>query len=1439
MARRLLATALLATGLAAAPSTAFAQFGWFGGKSEPAAPGKPAEDDKGVLASLISRALSTPDSRVSIGAVEGALSSDATIRNIELSDRDGVWLKLDSARIVWRRLALLQRRLEVDELTIGNLTISRKPIPAEGPVSGEKEPLLPELPLKVEVKSFKLDKLALGEPLLGTAADLTASGNAKLGNDPKEGLSLTFDARRLDRPGTIALRLGLVPQGEKLDVTVKVEEPEGGLIARAGNIPGLPPVNLDIDGKGTLDAFLAKLAFRAGDTIGADGNAEVARQGSARNVKLDLAARIEGLLPEVAAPVFAGTTKLTGTTSIGDDGSVTIPGINLVAAAARLDIAGSLKDNNADLTVTAENLPNRGGKTAAAGAEIGKLAFKGRVVGPVAAPNVDASLESRDVALPAGRLASLNATFKANAAGKDPSGKTKLDVTADARAAGVAPKDRALARAIGDTLTLVLRGTADTGGTLAVERMNVTTPTVGLRYAGTLGSEEMRGKLGISAEDLRAFAEVAKLPLAGAANLEADLEGTPRANRFNAKLDGNIARFGTGIAQVDGLFGGKLGLGGTVRMEPEGAYRFENLTLNGQHIETRVDGVMGQESADLAITGTLPDLKRADGRLTGRGTLQAKVTGGLQAPNVNGEIALANASTMGRAIPRLAVSFDAKDVTGALDANLKLDGTIDGKPARGGLKVARPAGGGTRIDDLDLTIGSVKAKGNVALDGRNLARGRLNIDAPNLDDLSPLAMQKLSGTVRADVTLDDQGGGQGAKIKAEAFRVNVFGVSITKADADLTGTDLYRRPTLAGKANVDEASVAGERIGKIRLEAQGAGNASDISLTANARGFNLDTRARVLPGDQTRVEVASLSATRGREKLSLAGPASVTIVDGGAELRNVVIGLGSGRLSLNGLVGSRLNLNVDAKGVPLTVAEMASPGIGVSGIFEGQARIEGTPSAPSGEYRARIDNLSAPQVRSLNLGKIDVTAAGRLGGGRATVDSTVTAGRAGTVRITGSAPAGGPGQLDLAIKGNLDAAAATQGILAAGGRRLTGRVDLDAQLRGTPEKPDAGGSATLSGGSFTDATAGVTLNNVSARVVARGQEVVVERGQASTRNGGSINASGRVRLDPGAGFPGEIKITGNNAELVRSNIATVVANLNLALSGALARDPRIGGRVDITGAEVAIPERLPGSLRPLENTRHKNPTRTVQARLALDKKSKKGGRAAPAFDAKLDLLLAVPGSIRVRGRGLNAQLGGQLRLGGSLAKPVANGGFELQYGTLQVATARLNFTRGKLSFDGDLTPSLDFVANTNSGGAAITVAVSGSAADPKFSFTSSPDLPQDEVLSRLLFNSPSGQLSAFQALSLAQAAAQFSGSDEGLRRSLGLSGVDVGLGQGGLAGALQRGLGDRVNVGVKAGQTAAQTGVGVDVRITDEIRLQGDVTSNGGRSLGVGAQYEW
>jgi translocation and assembly module TamB len=106
-----------------------------------------AHDDGRILCDLLSGALSSSTLRVSNGAVDGVLSGDATIRNVEVSDGDGPWLKLDRARLVWRRTALFARRLEVDRLELGRLEIVRRPVSASAGRPWSEGPLLPELPL--------------------------------------------------------------------------------------------------------------------------------------------------------------------------------------------------------------------------------------------------------------------------------------------------------------------------------------------------------------------------------------------------------------------------------------------------------------------------------------------------------------------------------------------------------------------------------------------------------------------------------------------------------------------------------------------------------------------------------------------------------------------------------------------------------------------------------------------------------------------------------------------------------------------------------------------------------------------------------------------------------------------------------------------------------------------------------------------------------------------------------------------------------------------------------------------------------------------------------------------------------------------------------------------------------------------------------------------
>src|SRR3546814_4714740 len=77
-------------------------------------------------------------------------------------------------------------------------------------------------------------------------------------------------------------------------------------------------------------------------------------------------------------------------------------------------------------------------------------------------------------------------------------------------------------------------------------------------------------------------------------------------------------------------------------------------------------------------------------------------------------------------------------------------------------------------------------------------------------------------------------------------------------------------------------------------------------------------------------------------------------------------------------------------------------------------------------------------------------------------------------------------------------------------------------------------------------------------------------------------------------------------------------------------------------------------------------------------------------------------------------------------------------------------------------PQIDIAATTEQEDINATIAITGSAQDPHIAFTSTPALPQDEVLSRLLFGSSPENLSATEAIQLAAALNSLRGGGGGL-----------------------------------------------------------------------------
>ncbi|MCP6151273.1 hypothetical protein NL425_26355, partial [Klebsiella pneumoniae] len=87
-----------------------------------------------------------------------------------------------------------------------------------------------------------------------------------------------------------------------------------------------------------------------------------------------------------------------------------------------------------------------------------------------------------------------------------------------------------------------------------------------------------------------------------------------------------------------------------------------------------------------------------------------------------------------------------------------------------------------------------------------------------------------------------------------------------------------------------------------------------------------------------------------------------------------------------------------------------------------------------------------------------------------------------------------------------------------------------------------GGTIRITNGRFEDAPNGVTIERIEAVFTGTDQTVTISSFRAGTPNGGTIQASGSVALDPAGGFPGRIEVTLTNATLVNSELIRFVTD---------------------------------------------------------------------------------------------------------------------------------------------------------------------------------------------------------------------------------------------------------------------------------------------------------
>ena len=1342
----------------------------------------------GQLASM----LSTPDRQITIAGTGPLLTGDLRIESVSLADSKGRYAEIRDIAMDWAPLDLLHGRLTAERVAASAVRIDRAPLAKAGDTAEGDAGSSFALPVEIDVKSLDLPVVDLGPGLAGRDIRLSLSGSGQAVSERIAAQLRATRAEVLDAEATADLIYA--PAENRLRLKGEVNEPGDGLLAGLLRLPGSPALRIGVDGDGPLSDWKGKLtaAVDGRPTLSVDATHRVAA--SLRSITAMGGGRFDALMPPTLRPLFEGETVIDLAASLDRNGAVTIDRGKLSTAALDLTASGryaanGTNDLKARLVGTTGPVPlswTSGEQTLAAQVEQLSLA----VNGPANSATIDLSGRLASLQAPQGMLSGVDLAARSDSFDLSTcTGPLKTTLSVAASQLADAELDRIL------KAPLTIKAPLTVGAArIGFDGTTVESTTVGGKLSGDYALDD---------NTLNSRFDLFAIPGILPANLAGKFAGTIRtAGTLDYALQGDLALSDIKLTSNLGEATGSVTFDAEKRLTAKLAGRITDLAA-------LVDNVGGAAEFALSAEGPLD-------------TLAAKLS-------LKSEAAVA----AGRKLENLALEIEGTADRTAPKGTLKMSGTLDGQAIEATADLVAE-GGRSSIPALAVMVGQNRIEGALAFSPAFIPTGTLRFELPEVGLIAALAGQQASGDLKGSVELAENGGKLSATIVAAGSALKRDTLAIDAPDIRLAISDLYAFAA-EGSIGAHAVTIGTNRVETPKLGFSRQGTSTAFDLNGRYDGAPLVAKGRIEQQTEgLRIALDTLSAAPRRIPLALAGPAAVTLSGGKVTIEKATVSAGSGTVDVRGSAGEALNLAATLHNVPASLVAALAPKLAPDGRITGTVAVKGTSAAPVVTYALDWTNAAVAQTRSAGIGTFSVSAKGDFRDGRLSLDTRVT-GQAG-LGLSGGGTLNLSGQRPIAMKfaGKLPFAALT-GLLSRQGFVLEGAADLDVSVSGGLAAPQITGTVRTAGARLIDVRRNLALEQLAATVTLQGNRASVSGLTGKLASGGSISGSGTIDiLSPG--MPADIAITLDKAVYVDGTMVASTADGKLTLRGPLLSAPVLAGRIDLTKTAITIPEKLPTSLSELD-IRHRHAPPAVRQQMATITKSERHGSQS---SIGLDLTVSSPTQIFVRGRGIDAELGGTIAVTGTAQAPNVSGAFALRRGRLSILTKRMEFTRGTITFGGGLVPILDMEATTTSGTTTITITIAGFANDPTVSFSSSPSLPQDEILAQLIFGQSMARLSPLQIAQLADAAAQLAGGRstslfEALRSTLGVDDLDISTDETDQAKvSAGKYLNDKTYIELQQGGTG-QTKAVINLDIGRGVKLKGEAGAEG---AGAGIFYE-
>ncbi|GAA4658531.1 translocation/assembly module TamB domain-containing protein [Bartonella pachyuromydis] len=1507
-------------------------------------------DDRSWLVSLIERGLSGPNRQVRLYNIKGTLSSQASIEAITVSDKKGIWLKITNAKMDWNRLALLKGRMSINELSLEQITLLRKPQGNSSLVSSLEvgKFSLPKLPLAISINRVTAQHVAFEQDLFGFSADISLKGNLTLANDD---FDVDLTAHRLDAPGSFSILTNLSNSNRTAKIDISVNEPQNGILANILQIEKRPALNLAITGDGTFDDLVVKLYSEVDHHPVLDGNVSLAHFAEGHSFSAKLVGTLGPLVPAQYRNLFESDVTLKAEARMTKEGVTHLDHMMLqnkamnIVANAEITADGFLRKLFVD----------------------GKMAFdKEKEVVPLSISEMPMRLGNLSLNIDYGRKGKQSWQGKLVVDHVSNNNIHIRDAIFDM--GGVSENlDNAASRHVGIQVKGILRGgekRKDTSGKdldqtvhvhldtdifarkpVLIHDFSVTSQGFSAWLKGKMEHFIFKGDLGLKTQAFAPFSLLREQSLTGSTDIKAKGTIGLMSGAFDLELSGVADNMKIGVEPFDRFFKGNFTLSGSAAYDTENLI-LRHLDLKSSYADIKADGYFSSERAKMDFYAQISDLAKLDSRMKGALTIQSTARGLNSLINLKTRANVAEAFFMGKQLQNTTLTMKTlvdntlpiTEVTG----DVKGEGTFAKKPLylSASFKNSHQI---RQLEDIDIRGGSAKITGDLS-QTQGFIKGALHVDADDISVLSALFLQEGSGKVTGDFVFDEQNGKQQANIKAHIDRLNFAKNKIKKLEVKADLFDPFGMAQLEGIINAEQIQTPLIMVNHLNAHANSKDGQTVFTLQAvlphntNAQLSGRMVAVEVPEDIKREIQIETVDVKQHNFHATLPKAATIVFDKDGMTVNGLGLAINGGKIILAGNVQDTLNLDLTMNALPASLVNLWKSDLGAAGTVTGQVIIRGSFQKPDVTYDIKGEGLTTIALQDKKVMPFVLTATGKTIDKNLTLNASLTGEEAraqaqGSISfnqneldlhvnlqdfptrllnsfIEGQALGGavvgkvdiggtlkdpsahfelssqnltvmthkGPLSIDMNARGSYKKSAfdienmvatGDKGLelsingpvslndseaklnikgtmplafidllLAKRGAHITGMAKMDATLNGSLLKPLFTGNVSIVNGSFFDSKTNLGLNDVTIEGKLNGDHILIEKAIASSSEGGRISASGRISND----LQPDLVFYLDNANYNDGSMILATLSGKMTMTGHFGDNLVIGGDIAVEKAEVLVPDHFHNAK--FLDIKNKNLTKSIQKTLErADVKSTNTDRDVDISQESSsvvlsNMLITARNQFFVRGRGLDAELGGRINIAGPLHDVHPVGEFQMIRGRFDILSQRLNFDQGQASFSGNLNPTVYFVANKNSGDINVTVTVSGTIDNLDVNFSSQPNLPQDEILARLIFNRSLNELSPFQIAQLAAAAADLAGASNTsllntLRAKIGLDDLDVVVDEKGNTGLrIGRYIHNNIYLGFEAGSDGTTKGT-INLNISRHLKARGAIGNEKNSSIGL------